>query len=560
MDIVLGVSMTPTTVRMVLVEGENADGVTVDHDVFDVASADDSANAAEQVVSAVLGTRESAENGGHHLRSIGVTWSDHTAATALRDALARHGIDDVMLVSEGHAAASLAQAVGRAVGYEKTALLFVDRDTATLSVVQTDDGSVVKVLSRSLHSADAMAVLTELAGAVTAQQSAPQAMFVVGSGVDIASVKAHLEHLVSIPVNAPEDAELALARGAALASASAPAFEATTVGLAYSQDPDGPTAGSVYAAAAADTQLAPATGEPDEVDEVNEYAPTAARAVEDDRKPFLLVGSALTSIFVVGVVALAISLAVSIRPTADQRPSPAQSAIVPSSQVPAPVEEAVQLPPEQPSAETIKPPVPVVQEAPQQAPRTVYVERQPAPAPAAPPPAPAPAAPPPAPAPPPVVAPPVVVPPPVVVAPQPQWPDWQPPRRIWEWPSQRDDDGNDDSELPTRTVEPTRTAEPTRTSAPQPTYTQSPQPTRTQTQAPQVPEVPQQSQWPQWPGSGSRSGSGSGSDSGSGSSGSGSSGSGGRGSGDSGSSRGGSSGVPGDLNGDGCFLVFCAKD
>ena len=558
MDIVLGVSMTPTTVRMVLVEGENADGVTVDHDVFDVASADDSANAAEQVVSAVLGTRESAENGGHHLRSIGVTWSDHTAATALRDALARHGIDDVMLVSEGHAAASLAQAVGRAVGYEKTALLFVDRDTATLSVVQTDDGSVVKVLSRSLHSADAMAVLTELAGAVTAQQSAPQAMFVVGSGVDIASVKAHLEHLVSIPVNAPEDAELALARGAALASASAPAFEATTVGLAYSQDPDGPTAGSVYAAAAADTQLAPATGEPDEVDEVNEYAPTAARAVEDDRKPFLLVGSALTSIFVVGVVALAISLAVSIRPTADQRPSPAQSAIVPSSQVPAPVEEAVQLPPEQPSAETIKPPVPVVQEAPQQAPRTVYVERQPAPA--APPPAPAPAAPPPAPAPPPVVAPPVVVPPPVVVAPQPQWPDWQPPRRIWEWPSQRDDDGNDDSELPTRTVEPTRTAEPTRTSAPQPTYTQSPQPTRTQTQAPQVPEVPQQSQWPQWPGSGSRSGSGSGSDSGSGSSGSGSSGSGGRGSGDSGSSRGGSSGVPGDLNGDGCFLVFCAKD
>ena len=558
MDIVLGVSMTPTTVRMVLVEGENADGVTVDHDVFDVASADDSANAAEQVVSAVLGTRESAETGGHHLRSIGVTWSDHTAATALRDALARHGIDDVMLVSEGHAAASLAQAVGRAVGYEKTALLFVDRDTATLSVVQTDDGSVVKVLSRSLHSADAMAVLTELAGAVTAQQSAPQAMFVVGSGVDIASVKAHLEHLVSIPVNAPEDAELALARGAALASASAPAFEATTVGLAYSQDPDGPTAGSVYAAAAADTQLAPATGEPDEVDEVNEYAPTAARAVEDDRKPFLLVGSALTSIFVVGVVALAISLAVSIRPTADQRPSPAQSAIVPSSQVPAPVEEAVQLPPEQPSAETIKPPVPVVQEAPQQAPRTVYVERQPAPAPAAPPPAPAPAAPPPAP-PPPVVAP-VVVPPPVVVAPQPQWPDWQPPRRIWEWPSQRDDDGNDDSELPTRTVEPTRTAEPTRTSAPQPTYTQSPQPTRTQTQAPQVPEVPQQSQWPQWPGSGSRSGSGSGSDSGSGSSGSGSSGSGGRGSGDSGSSRGGSSGVPGDLNGDGCFLVFCAKD
>ena len=34
--IVLGVSMAPTKVRMVLVEGENADGVTVDQDNFDV--------------------------------------------------------------------------------------------------------------------------------------------------------------------------------------------------------------------------------------------------------------------------------------------------------------------------------------------------------------------------------------------------------------------------------------------------------------------------------------------------------------------------------------------
>ena len=83
-------------------------------------------------------------------------------------------------------------------------------------------------------------------------------MFVVGSGVDVSSVKAHLEHLVSLPVNAPEESELALARGAALASANAPALEASTVGLAYSQDPDGTTAGSVYPGLSnAATQLAP---------------------------------------------------------------------------------------------------------------------------------------------------------------------------------------------------------------------------------------------------------------------------------------------------------------
>ncbi|HEX2212302.1 MAG TPA: hypothetical protein VHH12_02340, partial [Mycobacterium sp.] len=243
MDIVLGVSMTPTTVRMVLVEGVSADGVTVDHDAFDVTSMDGSANVADHVVAAVLGTRESAESGGHHLRSVGVAWSDHAEAATLRDKLAAHGIDDVMLVSEGHAAASLAQAAGRAVGYDTTALLFIDRDTATLSVVQTGDGSVVKVLSRTLHSADALAVLTEMAEAVSTHATPPQGMFVVGAGVDVTSVKAHLEHLVPLPVNAPEDAELALARGAALASAAAPAFEASTVGLAYSSTTGAGSAG-----------------------------------------------------------------------------------------------------------------------------------------------------------------------------------------------------------------------------------------------------------------------------------------------------------------------------
>ena len=336
MDIVLGVSMTPTTVRMVLVEGENADGAIVDHDVFDITAIEGSAtsSAADQVIAAVLGTKESAEAGGHHLKSIGVTWSDHREAAELRDALAARGIDDVMLVSELHAAGALAQAIGRAVGYDTTALFFIDRDTATLSVVQTDDGSVVKVLSRTLHSEDAMAVLTEMAAAVDGQDSPPQGMFVVGSGVDVSSVKAHLEHLVSIPVNAPDEPELALARGAALASAAAPALEASTVGLAYSQDPDGTTAGSAYAGlAGAATQLAPVSG-PEQLMEADLVADL--ETPDEGRKPFLLVGSALTSIFVVGVVALVISLAVSIRPTADQRPSPGQSAIVPSVQAPAP--------------------------------------------------------------------------------------------------------------------------------------------------------------------------------------------------------------------------------
>ncbi|MDX1892733.1 hypothetical protein [Mycolicibacterium sp. 050158] len=393
MDIVLGVSLTPKTVRLVLVEGVQGDGAIVDHDTFDVAPSDGSANssACAQVVSAILGTLESAREGGHQLKAIGVTWSDHAAAAALRDALAAAGVDDAILVSELHAAGALAQTAGRAVGYESTGLLFLDRDAATLSVVRTDDGSIVKVLSRSLHSTDAMAVLTDMASAIDAQDSPPQGMFVVGSGVDVASVKSHLQDLVSMPVNAPEESGLALARGAAIAAANAPIFDASTVGLAYSQDPDGATAGNDYPVlAGAATQIGPAGLAAPLADDVDLAAYDAP--AEEGRKPFLLVGSALTSLFVIGVVALVISLAVSIRPTADSRPDPGQSAIVPNAAAPAtplpqvapaPAPAPVAAPP---PAETIKAPVPAAQEQPApQAPRTVYVEKPAAPAPEAPP-------------------------------------------------------------------------------------------------------------------------------------------------------------------------------
>lgn len=530
MDIVLGVSMTPTTVRMVLVEGEKADGVTVDHDVFDVTTTDGSAtsSAADQVAAAVLGTQESAAASGHHLKSIGVTWTHHSDAAALRDTLAARGIEDVMLVSATHAAASLAQAVGRAIGYDTTAVLFIEKDTATLSVVKTEDGSVVKVVSRDLHDSDAMAVFTEIAKSVESAESPPQGLFIVGSGVDARAVKAHLENLVTLPVSAPEEPELALARGAALASAHAPEMEASTAGLAYSQDPDGTTAasaspglagaatqmaGAATQMAGVPTQMAPArSGEAysDSLAYSDEIQQPEAEPFYDDesRKPFLLVGSALTSIFVVGVVALVISLAVSIRPTVDQRPSPGETPVIPSQAAPAPVQRlapAIPAPapaPAAPPPETIKAPVPVVQQAPAQAPRTVFVEK-PAPAPAAPAPAlpaapapvPVPAAPP-VPVPAPVVAPPPILSPPVYYPPRP--PVYYPPKPVWVPPWQRDDE-------------------------PQSPPWQPPwDPPR------QVPDDPpvQQPQYPQYPGSGSGSGSGgypgSGSYPGSGGSGSGS--------------------------------------
>lgn len=544
MDIVLGVSLTPKTVRMVLVEGEKGDGSIVDHDTFEVQPADDTAisSAADQVVAAVLGTQESAVEGGHVLKSIGVTWSDRAEAAQLRDALTARGIRDVILVSELHAAGALAQAAGRAVGYTSTALLFIDRDSATLSVVHGDDGSIVKVLSTNLHSSDAMAVLGEMAAAVEAQPTPPQGMFVVGSGVDIGAVKQHLQSIVSLPVNAPEESGLALARGAAIAAANSPIYDATTAGLAYSQDPDGPTAGNEYVGLAnAATELRPADAYSDDY-YLDEPAPVVA---EEGHKPFLLVGSALTSIFVIGVVALVISLAVSIRPTADQRPQAVPPLIpaappaevvpnLPEANVPAPAPVPKPEPAPAPAPETIKAPIPVVQEAPapQAPPRQVYVEPPAAPAPAPAAPAPAPAAPvipaplPVAPAPVPAYVPPVIFPP---IWQQPQWqpprqqPPWQQPP--WQqWPQQ----GHGDDDWPQG-----------------PQWPQQP------------PPPPQQPDYPQWPGRGDGGGQPGTQWPGGGG--------GGRGDGD-GGGRGGGGGGHGGYGGGGggggggqnCFLIFCS--
>jgi hypothetical protein len=396
MDIVLGVSMTPTTIRMALVEGEKADGAILEHDVFDITSIDGSAtsSAPDHVVAAILGTQEGAIVNGHNLVSTGVTWSDHAEAAALREALETRGIEDVMLVSELHAAAALAQAVGRAVGYDKTALMLIERDTATLAVVETADGSVVNVLSESLHDADAIAVLTEMVTGIEAQESVPQGMFVVGSSVDVTSVKSHLQDLVSMPVIAPEEAQLALARGAALASANTPRFDTSTIGLAYSQDLDGTTALLGYEAP------------------FPEVATTPSPNVElqERRTPFSLVGSSLTAIFVVGMITLAIAMAINMRPTFDR----AADAITvgPSTMAPPPAVRGIQPGAPQQAPKEAPAPAPATPQSaagalarmkvpPAPPPRQVIVHDS----------APAPAAPPPAPALPPPVAPPVIAPP-----------------------------------------------------------------------------------------------------------------------------------------------------
>lgn len=419
MDTVLGVSMAPTAGRMVLVEGENGDGATVDEDNFDVATSEDAATvtASDQVLSAILGTRQGAAEGGYQLASTGVTFTDPVEAAALRDKLAAHKVENVMLVSAFLAAAALAQAVGHRTNYAHTALLYIEPDTATLAVVDSADGSIADVRRQPLPEDDEAAV-AELASMVSNAENLetrPDAVFVVGSGIDIPLIKPALEAATTLPLTAPEEPDTALARGAALASAHAPLFASSTAALAYAQDPGtgainplavAPGYFETPADAGADGLAYSAV--PDDPDEFFTGTQAAATELVDadyaDRSSFKLVGSAVAAIFVIGVVALVVSLAIAIRPTANVRPSPNQNVVVaptrpaPAAPAPAPAPEApASAPAAAPQAPAPAPEAPAPAPA---APAPAPVQVAPVPVPEAP--APAPAAPPP---PPPAVAP-----------------------------------------------------------------------------------------------------------------------------------------------------------
>jgi hypothetical protein len=401
MDVVLGMSMAPTAVRMVLVEGENADGVTVNDDNFDIVCDDDAAtvSAADQVISTILGTRQGATQAGYALASTGVTWTDPVDAAALREALATRKIENVMLVSAFMAAAALAQMVGNATGNAHTALLFVEADTATLAVVDSGDGSITDVHKELISGVDAVADLAGMVAGLDRLDPHPQHLFLVGSGVDIAGLKAQLEAVTSLPVSAPEEPETALAWGAALASASAPLFASSTAALAYAQDPAtgevDPYAVSPGYLAVPDVPPGTELGEddlaysavPDEEAEANTAVVDLTGDEHSDgsseRRPLLLVGTILAVVFVAAALALEVSLALGIRPSVALLPRPLQNLFVPTHQAPAPASAPASAP---------APQVNHVQ-APAVAPRPLNA-RVPAPPPAAPVIAPVPAAPP----------------------------------------------------------------------------------------------------------------------------------------------------------------------
>jgi hypothetical protein len=195
-DLVLGLSMTSADVRWVLVEGSTAEGATICRDAVDADTLDD-------VVAAV---------GENRLHAIGVTWAAEaeTAASTLLDALAARGLGNVITVSEQEAADALAAGIAERGGYSEVAVCIVDPDDALVALVDADGVTTERVNPK----------VDDVTAVLTGNDSRPEAIFVLGSADDIDGFASSIDG-VAAPVITAADADLALARGTALASAQA---------------------------------------------------------------------------------------------------------------------------------------------------------------------------------------------------------------------------------------------------------------------------------------------------------------------------------------------------
>lgn len=213
MDRVLGVSMTSQAVRWVLVEGTTGEGATIDRGTFEVAQAGDQDDLLDALLTDEPDTR---------LQAIGLTWTNEAenAASELLDALTARHYDNVIAVSELEAGDVLASGIAGIADYEDIAVCIVEPDCAVVATIDAI-GSSVDRLSRPSDGSDVVELPSSVMAMLELDDWRPDAIFVVGSADDLDLIKTTLEGVTDAPVFSAAEADLALARGAALASARA---------------------------------------------------------------------------------------------------------------------------------------------------------------------------------------------------------------------------------------------------------------------------------------------------------------------------------------------------
>jgi hypothetical protein len=212
MDLVLGLSVTSTAVRWVLVEGVTGDGDAVDRGALDIV--DGVEFDADALLTVLLDANEAViENGVH---AVGVTWTPagEPIAGPIVEALQERGVQNAISVSELEAAEALASGIADLGGFDNVAVCVFEPGYTMVAVVNADG-----VTAEPQNLPDDV----ELAASVIAldlNDRQLDAIFVVGSA-DLDPVVSSMDTVAAAPVISAAEADMAMSRGAAVASAMA---------------------------------------------------------------------------------------------------------------------------------------------------------------------------------------------------------------------------------------------------------------------------------------------------------------------------------------------------
>ena len=207
--------MTSTSVGWVLLDGVGPDATTLDYDAFDVQAGAQARNTSQHAAAA-RGAQAIATASGHRVGSVRVTWTEDIEgdAKALLKSLADLGFDDVHAISLGKAT----QAWGIEVGHDHTttALCILEPDAATVMIVATGAGAVRTAVTDTWETAEDL--IDWLRIVFRRDGWLPESLYLVGALADLDEVTQPIADALPIPVSDSGDTQLALARGAALAT------------------------------------------------------------------------------------------------------------------------------------------------------------------------------------------------------------------------------------------------------------------------------------------------------------------------------------------------------
>ena len=147
-----------------------------------------------------------------------MTWTEDIEgdAKALLKSLADLGFDDVHAISLGKATQAWGIEVGRQHDHTTTALCILEPDAATVMIVATGAGAVRTAVTDTWETAEDL--IDWLRTVFRRDGWLPESLYLVGALADLDEVTQPIADALPIPVSDSGDTQLALARGAALAT------------------------------------------------------------------------------------------------------------------------------------------------------------------------------------------------------------------------------------------------------------------------------------------------------------------------------------------------------